>query len=173
MARGKRKPKEVEPTPEASLIVAAAIDVAGTVAPIEMPKRKSKKRSKAKCASPCEIASAVDTTMAKLAADFEADLVANEEVAPIAVGESAFLLPDCMDSAAAVDLCERLLSARGKAISIDASQVRRVGAQSLQVLISAARTWQMDGHAFEITEPSSELLDTIALAGLAREELHL
>ena len=52
-------------------------------------------------------------------------------------------------------------------------QVRRVGAQSLQMLIAAARTWQADGMSYCVTNSSSELLDTIALIGLSREDLML
>jgi anti-anti-sigma regulatory factor len=85
----------------------------------------------------------------------------------------ALLLPDCLDSAAAQALKGEMLGRRGTPLEVDASQVRRVGAQSLQVLIAAARTWQADGLAYHVTNSSSELLDTIALIGLSREDLML
>jgi anti-anti-sigma regulatory factor len=94
--------------------------------------------------------------------------------APSAESDSqALMLPDCLDSAAVTTVRDLLLARRGNAIVIDASQVRRVGAQSLQVLIAAARTWQADGHSYRVTNSSPELLDTIALIGLAHEDLLL
>jgi anti-anti-sigma regulatory factor len=83
------------------------------------------------------------------------------------------MLSDCLDSAAAPALRDQMLARRGTPLEVDASQVRRVGAQSLQVLIAAARTWTADGHAYHVTNSSSELLDTIALIGLSREDLLL
>lgn len=86
---------------------------------------------------------------------------------------SPLLLPDCLDSSAAAAIKEMLLARRGNAIVIDASQVRRVGVQSLQVLVAAARTWQGDGQSYRLESPSSEFLETIALVGLPREDLLL
>lgn len=92
---------------------------------------------------------------------------------PQAASTAELVLPDCLDSAAASNMKDMLLQRRGGALVVDASQVRRVGAQSLQVLIAAARTWQADGHPYTVTNASSELLDTIALIGLSREDLML
>jgi anti-anti-sigma regulatory factor len=86
---------------------------------------------------------------------------------------SALMLPDCLDSSAAADIKGMLIANRGNAIVVDASQVRRVGVQSLQVLVAAARTWQGDGQSFRLENPSSEFLETIALIGLPREDLML
>lgn len=86
---------------------------------------------------------------------------------------SALMLPDCLDSSAAAAIKEMLLAQRGNAIVIDASQVRRVGVQSLQVLVAAARTWQVDGQSYRLENLSSEFLETIALVGLPREDLLL
>jgi chemotaxis protein CheX len=85
----------------------------------------------------------------------------------------ALMLPDCLDASAAAAVKDMLLARRGNALVVDASQVRRIGAQSLQVLIAAARTWQADGLSYCVTNSSSELLDTIALIGLSREDLML
>ena len=89
------------------------------------------------------------------------------------VGSAALILPDCLDASAAAAVKDMLLARRGNALVVDASQVRRVGAQSLQILIAAARTWQADGMSYCVTNSSSELLDTIALIGLSREDLML
>jgi anti-anti-sigma regulatory factor len=83
------------------------------------------------------------------------------------------MLPDCLDSSAASAIKEMLLARRGTAIVIDASEVRRVGAQSLQVLVAAARTWQADQQSYRMTSASAELLETIALIGLPHEDLLL
>jgi chemotaxis protein CheX len=92
--------------------------------------------------------------------------------APEAIS-AALMLPDCLDASAAAAIKDMLLARRGNALVVDASQVRRVGAQSLQILIAAARTWQADGMSYCVTNSSSELLDTIALIGLPREDLML
>ena len=89
------------------------------------------------------------------------------------VGSAALILPDCLDASAAAAVKDMLLARRGNALVVDASQVRRVGAQSLQILIASARTWQADGMSYCVTNSSSELLDTIALIGLSREDLML
>ncbi|AGK59375.1 hypothetical protein HYPDE_38528 [Hyphomicrobium denitrificans 1NES1] len=85
----------------------------------------------------------------------------------------ALMLPDCLDSSAAAAIKEMLLAQRGDALVIDASQIRRVGVQSLQVLVAAARTWQSDGKSYRLENPSPEFLETIALVGLPREDLLL
>lgn len=92
---------------------------------------------------------------------------AHDDVSP------SLMLPDCLDSAAAITIKEMLLSERGKAITVDASQVRRVGVQSLQVLVAAARAWQHDGLSYRLENPSSEFLETIALIGLPHQDLLL
>lgn len=87
--------------------------------------------------------------------------------------DSAVMLPECLDSAAASAVKDMLLARRGSPLVVDASQVRRVGAQSLQVLIAAARTWQADGQSYRLTNSSAELLDTLTLIGLPRDSLLL
>jgi anti-anti-sigma regulatory factor len=83
------------------------------------------------------------------------------------------MLPDCLDASAAAELKEMLQARRGSTLVIDASQVRRVGVQSLQILVASARTWQSDGQSYRVTNSSSELLDAITLIGLPHEELRL
>jgi anti-anti-sigma regulatory factor len=108
-----------------------------------------------------------------------ADVVAFEDQgveAPAALAEhnpECLMLPDCLDSSAASAIKEMLLARRGTAIVVDASEVRRVGAQSLQVLVAAARTWQADQQSYRMTSASAELLETIALIGLPHEDLLL
>lgn len=82
-------------------------------------------------------------------------------------------LPECLDSSAAEAVRNLFLSVRGRSIEVDASQVRRVGAQSLQILIAATRTWQADGQSYRLVNPSPALTDTIALLGLTGAELSI
>jgi anti-anti-sigma regulatory factor len=83
------------------------------------------------------------------------------------------MLPDCLDASAAPSLKDMLLARRGNAIVVDASQVNRVGAQSLQVLVAAARTWKADQQSYRVTNASAELLETLALIGLPPDDLLL
>jgi chemotaxis protein CheX len=101
-------------------------------------------------------------------------LVIEAEAAESLAAESdSYMLPDCLDADAAPALKDTFLQKRGAPISVDAGQVRRLGAQSLQILIAAARTWQTDNQPYRLTNPSAEFLDTMALAGLSPEALLL
>jgi chemotaxis protein CheX len=73
-----------------------------------------------------------------------------------------------LDVTAAGPLVQALLARRGQPVSLDASAVRRVGGQCLQVLLSAEATWAADGQAFAIVDPSPEFADGVALMGAAR-----
>jgi chemotaxis protein CheX len=76
-------------------------------------------------------------------------------------------LPAILDLAAAAPLTERLLAARGNDVSIDASEVLRVGGQCLQVLLAAAKTWSADRASFEIARPSAEFVEALQRFGIA------
>lgn len=85
-------------------------------------------------------------------------------------GETGILrLPRELDIKAASPLAAELLGQRGNQLTIDASLVERVGAQCLQVLLSAAATWQSDGLDLELAEPSPAFVDAIQAAGLGIE----
>ncbi len=86
---------------------------------------------------------------------------------------TAFQLPERFDSAAASDVLDGFKSRRGSALIVDASGVRRVGAQAMQILISATRTWQADGHTLTLENPSAELIDAAALLGLSNSDLSI
>jgi chemotaxis protein CheX len=76
-------------------------------------------------------------------------------------------LPESLGSAAAEDLLASLRDLRGQPLSLDASRVRRVGAQCAQVLLSAAATWRADGAVLGIDEPSTEFQEALRLLGLS------
>lgn len=71
-----------------------------------------------------------------------------------------------LDIKAAGQLVAGLVAMRGKDLSVDASQVGRVGAQCLQVLLSAAATWAADGAELKLEQPSPAFRDALAIAGL-------
>lgn len=77
-------------------------------------------------------------------------------------------LAESLDMNAAAPLLQALKDKRGKPLSVDASQVRRLGGQCLQVLLSAQATWAADGQPFEIAEASPEFTDGIALMGASQ-----
>ena len=71
-----------------------------------------------------------------------------------------------LDIKAAGPLAAELLQARGKDLSLNASEIDRVGGQCLQVLLSAAATWAADGVELTLEEPSPAFLDAVHAAGL-------
>lgn len=77
----------------------------------------------------------------------------------------ALLLPEVMDLRAATPLACELLARRGRNVEVDASRVRRLGGQCLQVLLSARACWKSEGVRFRVTAPSSEFTDGLALLG--------
>jgi len=76
------------------------------------------------------------------------------------------LLPEVLDLTAAAPLAQSLLSRRGTELSVDASQVRRVGAQCLQVILAAAATWKADGMRLGVERPTEEFLEGSRLLGI-------
>lgn len=129
-------------------------------AKVNRAKAETKPEAKAEIATAAEVVA------------FE-DQSAEAPAAPAEHNPECLMLPDCLDSSSASTIKEMLLARRGTAIVVDASEVRRVGAQSLQVLVAAARTWQADQQSYRVTGASAELLETIALIGLPHEELLL
>ena len=81
-------------------------------------------------------------------------------------------LSSVLDLNAASPLAAELLALRGRDVAVDASAVERLGAQCLQVLLSARRTWDADGAAFAVVSPSDDFTTTLALLG-AQFDQHL
>lgn len=63
-------------------------------------------------------------------------------------------LKPALELTAAGPLKTELMSLRGRAVRVDASEVDRVGALCLQVLLSARATWVADGASFTLGETS-------------------
>jgi chemotaxis protein CheX len=81
--------------------------------------------------------------------------------------DQTLTLANSLEMTAAGPLHKELLGRRGRPVTVDASQVRRIGGQCLQVLLSAEATWAADGAAFQIIDPSPEFADGLALMGAA------
>jgi chemotaxis protein CheX len=67
---------------------------------------------------------------------------------------------------AARPLANSLIERRGRPIVIDASAVSQVGAQCIQVLLSAKRSWETDGVPLSIVNCSSRAIDDLRLLGI-------
>lgn len=78
----------------------------------------------------------------------------------------ALQLPEVLDLKAAGPLAAELLNRRGEEISIDASRVRRLGGQCLQVLLSAAMTWRTNEIPLAFVDPSPEILEGLRRLGI-------
>ena len=74
-------------------------------------------------------------------------------------------LPEIIDVEAATALAGDLLAHSGRPLTLDASDVRRLGGLGLQVLLSARKTWAEDGFALSVTNPSPVFADTLELFG--------
>jgi chemotaxis protein CheX len=80
-------------------------------------------------------------------------------------GPAPLILVETLDLPAARPLTADLLARRGQDVVIDAQAAQRIGAQCLQVLLAAKATWALDGHGFDITGASPDLVEAIALLG--------
>ena len=75
------------------------------------------------------------------------------------------VLAPVLDLKAAAPLADELIALRGTDITIDGTGVQRVGAQCLQVLLAARRTWAADRAEFVIVAASEHLQATATLLG--------
>lgn len=79
-------------------------------------------------------------------------------------------LPPVLDLQAAEPLRAELMALRGRPVSLDASQVTRLGGLCLQVLMSARKIWHEDGLSLMVEQPSSGFTEQLAAFG--DPELH-
>jgi chemotaxis protein CheX len=79
---------------------------------------------------------------------------------------SKIVLAEVLDLKAASILKAELLDVRGRDVDLDGSAVQRLGAQCLQVLLSALSTWEKDGAALQIFNPSHDLVEGLELLGV-------
>ena len=70
-----------------------------------------------------------------------------------------------LDIRAAAPLREALLARADASVTLDATQVARLGALCLQVLLAARRDWEARGLSFSILGPSKAFTETLRLFG--------
>ncbi|MEQ8305077.1 MAG: STAS domain-containing protein [Hoeflea sp.] len=87
------------------------------------------------------------------------------------VATKVLKLPEVLDLNAASRLHEQVLSHKGENLELDASHVNRVGAQCMQILLSAAQSWQADKQSFKVVEASDAYIKTLQLLGISDESL--
>ena len=85
--------------------------------------------------------------------------------------ETPMRLPEILDGAAAAPLKADLTARRGRKLVLDASAVRRVGGQCLQVLMSAAATWSRDAVPVAVVGASQEFVASVEQFGVDSERL--
>ncbi len=76
-------------------------------------------------------------------------------------------LPEILDLKAAAPLAGEFLGHRGEDLVVDASRVRRLGGQCLQILLSAAMTWKADEVLLSFVNPSPDFVEGLARLGIA------
>jgi chemotaxis protein CheX len=152
------------PEPEAlPVLTAAPIAVAGSFMPAEPDPAPIAAPSLAPAAAlgPAPIA---DLSPAPLAAPSHA------RAEPIVAAPSAGAvvgLPPILDLKAASQLRDEFCAAKGGPLDVDASKVQRLGGLCLQVLLSAQRSWAVDGKPFRVVDPSPDFLEGIRCFGAA------
>jgi len=67
---------------------------------------------------------------------------------------ATLILPPILDIQAAESLRLQLLAVRGQEVVLDASNVERLGALCLQVLVSAQQSWAREGLTVAIDQAS-------------------
>ena len=75
-------------------------------------------------------------------------------------------LPQKLDVAGARSLLENLLSRRGHPLVVDAGGIERISTPGVEVLLSAALQWRIDGLSFRILEASEAFRDACRDLGL-------
>jgi chemotaxis protein CheX len=75
-------------------------------------------------------------------------------------------LPETLNLSAAAPLARALLEQRGRDVVIDASQVQHLGAQCLQVLLSAASTWRAEKASLRIADRSAGFARGLEVFGI-------
>ncbi|MEQ8481894.1 MAG: STAS domain-containing protein [Hoeflea sp.] len=87
------------------------------------------------------------------------------------VATKVLKLPEVLDLNAANRLHEQVLTHKGENLELDASDVNRVGAQCVQILLSAAQSWQAEKQGFKVVKASDAYIKTLQLLGISEESL--
>ncbi len=78
---------------------------------------------------------------------------------------SVLKLDPVLDMAAAAALRTALIEQRGGDLDLDGGDVQRLNGLCLQVLLSAAKTWDADGARLRLIDPSEHLMQTLHTTG--------
>ncbi len=89
-----------------------------------------------------------------------------EAPAPQSDAPSVLPLPEYLELSAATPLARALLERRGAPIVLDASSVQRLGAQCIQVLLSAKRTWSEDRLPLTIVNCAPRMIEDLQTLGI-------
>lgn len=78
---------------------------------------------------------------------------------------ASLTLPSHLDIGSVRPLLEELRALRGAPLTLDGSEITRVGGLGLQILLSARATWLADDQPLTIANPSPALEEACTLAG--------
>jgi chemotaxis protein CheX len=81
--------------------------------------------------------------------------------------DAPLCLAEILDLKAAAGLHKSLLARRGQDLTLDGSQVSRLGGQCLQVLLAAVAAWRTDGLSLSFVNLSEALIRALHLYGAA------
>jgi chemotaxis protein CheX len=84
---------------------------------------------------------------------------------------SILKLPDNLDLNAVSAMHAQLVELKGHNVEVDAADVRKSGAQCVQVLLAAKKTWDADGKSLVIGTMSEAFENTLKLLGISGEVL--
>lgn len=84
---------------------------------------------------------------------------------------SILKLPDNLDLNAVSAMHAQLIGLKGHPVEVDAADVRKSGAQGIQVLLAAKKTWDADGAEFVIGNMSQAFENTLKLLGISGDVL--
>lgn len=82
-------------------------------------------------------------------------------------------LPEVLDQNGTQAVAMQLLDLLGHALVIDASEIRRLSAVGVEMLVSAHRQWAADSIAFEVTDWSQDALKALSVLGFDPETLRV
>ncbi|TDK35139.1 STAS domain-containing protein [Rhizobium deserti] len=87
-------------------------------------------------------------------------------MAPKKAAPGSLKLSSVLDLNEASALHGKLMAMRGSNVTIDASQVERIGVQCGQVLVAGAKAWQSDKKSFLVEKASDAFEKTMQLIGI-------
>lgn len=82
-------------------------------------------------------------------------------------------LPELLDQNGAQVVAMQFLEQLGQPLVVDASDIRRLSAVGVEMLVSAHRQWDADRVAFAVKNWSQDALNALAILGLDPETLRV